>query len=530
MKKIFALTSIMLFAAAMLTTGCTKEKGNVFRLNVQEFTGADKTTIGSNNSTVWTTGDRLWINNVQATVSTSATSSTATLDDEVTAVGGMLYAFYPGRATDVSFSAENTAYTYTLPESYSYSVNELKSPMASRCAHTERILNFSNLCTMLKLEFVVIPSEVTITSESTAITGQFTATYNGSGWEVNTPAATSSNKTLTISNPNWASVMYVPLPYGTHKLTITGKTFTRAMTSEQTMVKSTLYPIKCAHAFSVSGSQKVFFSPGNFEYKNTSVYFERWILGVPSGGNNGKRYTQDGNDCARFAEIQWHRNQSNNRTFERRGFTTYSWPTTNGYWLDLFGWGTGNIPGYNLATAVRLIGNTEYENFTDWGTRYGDRLNANSHTTGNWYTMNQTQWSYLLNLTTNSARNGKSRIGSVNSIPGLIIAPDDFSGSLPASIDSITWINNYQTKGVVFLPSAGCMDYQPSEDWSWGYVSNRAGYWTSTEYNDRQAYFVKIPEGASGNPSITYEELNQSLTNDGNKPAKISVRLVQNAD
>ena len=527
MKKIFGLTSIVLFAAAVLMTSCNNEKEQVFGLEMEEFNGVGKTTMGTSNSTSWTVGDPIMVNDVSATVQSGATVSLST---PVQAVGGMFYSFYAGRASNVSFDAENTSYSYTLPTAYQYSANELKAPMAGLCPAEERVIRFANICTMLRLEFVVIPTEVTITSENTAITGEFTAAYNGTDWVVTAPEATSSNNTLTISNPNWASVMYVPLPAGNHKLTITGKTFTRAMSSAQNMQKSTFYPIKCAHAFSVSGSQKVFFSPGNFEYYNRSDYgsIANW------GGNQGLNSNSDANDCARFSPNQWDRKLSANRQEGKYGLVTRAVPATNA-WLDIFGWGTGFIPGYNRADATGTGSIIGYDEFFDWGTHYGTRLNNNSHCVGNWFTLNRTQWEYLLNLTSNNTRNGKCRIGSVNGVNGLIIAPDDYSGTLPQTINSSTWTSNYQKKGVVFLPAGGHMNYLANVNHSWGFNQEINGYWTSTPVTSgtfayRNAYFVSLPNSTSGNPSISTESMCRTALNNGNRPGKISVRLVQYAN
>lgn len=535
MRKVISKSTIILFAAVMLMTGCKNEKEQIFKLDIPEFTGEDKTTFGSGNTTLWAPGDPVLINSTTCAVQSNGT---ITVNDPVEAVNRMFYSLYAGRATNGTFNGEN-GYTLTMPNSYTYNANELKATMLGVCEYNDHIqqhtIRYANVCTLLKLEFVTIPDQVVITSANTAINGDFSYVYNGEDWVATAPAPTTANKTLTINNPSYASVLYIPLPAGNHQLTIVGKTFTKAMARAVEMQKGVFYPIKCAHAFSVSASRKVFFSPGNFEYKNTSTYFTDWVAG-PVGGNNGRMYTEDGTVCARFALNQWDRKQANNRDFRNvtglfgTVLATYAWPKTDGAWIDLFGWGTGTIPGYNYATAVGTSAIIAYDDFNDWGTFYGDRLNANSHTTGSWFTMNQGQWSYLLNLTNNAMRSGKSRIGSVNGVPGLIIAPDDYSGSLPASITSTNWVNDYQKHGVVFLPSGGCMDYQPAENWSWGFISSTAGYWTSNEYNDRQAYYVKIPEGASGNPSIQYGKVNQSLTNNGNKPAKLSVRLVQYAN
>ncbi|MDY6289549.1 MAG: hypothetical protein SPM02_08875, partial [Bacteroidales bacterium] len=147
----------------------------------------------------------------------------------------------------------------------------------------------------------------------------------------------------------------------------------------------------------------------------------------------------------------------------------------------------------------------------------------------------RTQWSYLLNLTSNDKRSGKCRIGSVNGVNGLIIAPDDFNQSLPQTISSTDFVNNYQKKGVVFLPAGGHMNYLANVNHSWGFSQEVNGYWTSTPvsgetFDYRKAYHVSLPNSNSGSPTIAVESMCRTALNNGNRPGKINVRLVQYAN
>lgn len=534
MKKIFAISAVALIAASTLMTGCNKDKEQVFQLNPPEFNGLEKTTLNGN-QTYWANGDVLDINGVRGTVSTAAQTSTVTLNGTVTAVNNLFYSFYGGRATNVQYNGNN-GYSYTMPSSYTYYAGELKVPMAGSCLDNERTIQFSNICTVLKLDFVVIPNQVVITSESTALTGDFTATYDGSSWTVTPPAATSSNKTITINNPNYASTIYVPLPAGTHKLTITGKTFTIPMKSAQNMQKGYIYPLTCAHKFTVNTTHNatntgyVYFSPGNFQYYNTSNY---------SLTNQGRNANQDASyhTYARFANNQWDRVQGANISSNGR-------PATGGTWIDLFGWGTGFIPGYNYFAHNGGSGVIAYDDFNDWGSYYSIHVNSTSHCTGSWFTMSDDQWRVLLNITNNSARNGLSCMGTVNGVRGLIIAPDNYntlrnltgaaSLSMGMTITITDWTNKYQKLGVVFLPGdCGYASYWTGYVDSFQYESGMTGYWTSHENGagDRYADFLKFPQNTSSMPTISNERLSRSTvgTLAGNKIARLSVRLVQSA-
>ena len=531
MRKIISKTSIVLFAAALFMVGCKNETEQVFKLEMPEYTGEDKTTFGAGNTTLWTAGDPVLINSTSGNVQSSSSIS---FSSPISPINNMFYSFYAGRATDPSFNETNCSYTFTMPTSYTYTANQLQAPMVGQCSYigpnAVHTIIYSNICTLLKLEFVVIPDQVTITSENSALAGVFTETYANGEWTLTAPTATSANKTLTISNPNYASVMYVPLPAGQHKLTITGKTFTKVMNQTVNMQKGVFYAIKCAHKFSVSASRQVFFSPGNFEYYNRSDYgsIANW------GGDMGNFYTDDRADCARFSPNQWDRKLAANRQEGRYGLITRAVPATN-TWIDLFGWGTGTIPGYNRADASSTSATIGYDQFNDWGTFYGDKLNNNSHCVGSWFTLSRTQWSYLLNLTSNDKRSGKCRIGSVNGVNGLIIAPDDFNQSLPQTISSTDFVNNYQKKGVVFLPAGGHMNYLANVNHSWGFSQEVNGYWTSTPvsgetFDYRKAYHVSLPNSNSGSPTIAVESMCRTALNNGNRPGKINVRLVQYAN
>lgn len=524
MKNLFSKTSLVLFAAAMLMAGCKNEAEQTFKLEIPEYTGEDKTTFGSGNTTLWTPGDAVLINSTTGNVQSTRTIS---FSDPISPIDNMFYSFYAGRATGAAFNEATLSYTYTMPTSFSYSENQLQAPMVGQCAYIGpdaiHTIQYSNICTLLKLEFVVIPSEVTITSESSAIAGEFSATYADGEWTVTAPAATSANKTLTISNPNWASVMYVPLPAGSHKLTITGKTFTKAMARAVTMQKSVFYPIKCAHKFSVSANSQVYFSPGNFQYYNNSTY---------SGSNlYGNMFSS--NDQAQFAVNQWDRIYRDNLDLDGTLITTGR-PRRG--WIDLFGWGTGSIPGYIYATSTGTSNIIAYDDFSDWGTNYSGILNRTSHTVGSWRTLSRDQWQYLLNLTSNAKRSGKCRIATVNDVSGLMIAPDDFTGSLPASATAAVFNENYQKKGVVFLPNGGYMHHRETIVNSWGFSGQESmgGYWTSTENQPggflnttNRAYFVKL---TTSGYSVTDENIQDNSLWNRNKPCKLSVRLVQNAN
>ena len=103
--------------------------------------------------------------------------------------------------------------------------------------------------------------------------------------------------------------------------------------------------------FSVSPTQKVYFSTGNLQYNITQ---KSW----------------------RFAENQW---DSVGHIIGR--YSGRKLPSYNG-WMDLFFWGTGNNPKYR----------GEKKTFTDWG--HNKILNGGNQE-NLWRTLDEDEWMYI---------------------------------------------------------------------------------------------------------------------------------------
>ena len=71
-----------------------------------------------------------------------------------------------------------------------------------------------------------------------------------------------------------------------------------------------------------------------------------------------------------------------------------------------------------------------------------------------WHTLSQPEWAYLLG--DSMERNGKHKNGvTVNGTKGLIIAPDNFEGTIENSYTDSEWETAEINDGLVFLPAAG---------------------------------------------------------------------------
>lgn len=518
-KQLFGIISFAFVAAFMLMTSCTKEEGNIYRLKIHQYTSADKTSLGTDGTTLWSDGDVIYVNGTDNTVPISnAGANCSTEISQDVLLDDRLYCFYAGNSTMAGFDATTKTFTYTMPSIINYDGTKLNAPMVG--ANDGNDVDFENICTMLKLEFLKIPTSITITSENTAISGAgFTARYNGSSWSVTTPAATDDNKTITISNNNYMPYVYVPLPAGNHKLTITATNVdTKEMTSSVVMVKNTIYPIHFAHPFSVSATKKVYFSPGNLIFNNTE---NAWS----------------------FAENQWGYIGSDNvsSSYVANVIDLFCWGTS-GYYSEIINtnlnqWAPRNpfiryvssMSGFNSTSDGRDIKKTNY----DWG--WYNRVVNGGYSNQLWFAMSKSEWEYLL------SRENKKGFAQVNGVNGLIILPDDFpnnmninqtTGYTSNSYTPDTW-SELEKAGAVFLPAAG---YRSTT------ATQPAGYCNPTtnstvsynSSNDFGRYWTATTDGTPNNEDYIWSV---NITSASCNLAKIkysykfgnSVRLVRDA-
>lgn len=235
--------------------------------------------------------------------------------------------------------------------------------------------------------------------------------------------------------------------------------------------------------FSVSASQRVYFSQGNLQYKAS-------------------------NGTWRFATNQ----------YDYIGEANSNISSSYSGWIDLFGWGTsgwncGNTcyrpwdtnrngsfygpPGNNNLTG-------SYAN-SDWG-RY-NAISNGGNSSGTWRTLTYEEWRCVFKTrnTSSGIRYAKARVNNVN---GVILLPDNWSSSYytlyntnssGASfssniISSSTWTSSLQSHGAVFLPVAGYR-FDTSV-----YVVGGAGYYWSASYrNSHLACLVHFDDGSFSN-------------------------------
>ena len=203
--------------------------------------------------------------------------------------------------------------------------------------------------------------------------------------------------------------------------------------------------------FSVSGTKKVVFSPGNLRYRAST---NTWSFAAG-------QYVDVGENNSKIS------------------------PTYSG-WIDLFGWGTGNNPTLTSTDAK------DYAEFVDWGVNsIGHRdwdVDAPESKPNVWRTPTHDEWVYLYNKRTDAA---KLRGGAtVNNVVGYMFLPDTWELPSGISFNADTYdagSNKYtlaewqkmEKNGAVFLPCAGCRN-------SKGEIQSyrtEGFYWSSTLYD-----------------------------------------------
>lgn len=172
---------------------------------------------------------------------------------------------------------------------------------------------------------------------------------------------------------------------------------------------------------------------------------------------------------------------------------------------DLFGWGTGDAPN-------KVSDNDDYGTFTDWGTNA--ITNGGNTENSGWRTLTKDEWVYLFYSRENAAT--LFGFGSVNSMNGLIILPDNWTTPEGASFTASTTLgltnlgsyyhndnnDNYshntytaeqwavmESAGAVFLPAAA---YRHGEDSNIYFTGWGGFYWSSTPSSTDKAYYLNF--------------------------------------
>ena len=275
--------------------------------------------------------------------------------------------------------------------------------------------------------------------------------------------------------------------------------------------------------FSVSASQKVWFSKGNLQYKASS---HTW----------------------RFAENQWDfvGSYSNYGTVYENGEKCDNLLASSTYngWIDLFGWGTSGYAHGAVSyqpwspsddySDYYAYGNSSYNLYdqtgkADWGY---NAISNGGNTTNKWRTLTQQEWNYVIHQrnTPSGVCFAKARLAGND---GLILLPDNWSSEYyslnDVNTDKADFSSNVITalqwtaleqNGAIFLPLAGSrvlFDFP-------NYVHYAGDYWSASRYDGsgtgnhlaHKFHFAK------------YEVCTNGHWDCDNRSTGLSVRLVRN--
>ncbi len=226
--------------------------------------------------------------------------------------------------------------------------------------------------------------------------------------------------------------------------------------------------------FSISGTEKVYFSRGNLKYK----------IGSDATSNASWKFFPDQDSSHALTEPA-----SSSKMYLKNTYQNH--PGIDG-WVDLFLFGAnGNsIQPQKLPHAVSSVPSSPISpSDNDWGCRVGD---------GQWFTLSEDQWSYLLGTRTMFAPNGTLNEGRFavairrddqgNDRYVLVIFPDKYwvQTSQVESVASEEVIDDakyakLQAAGVAILPATGKITNGSGRDRNyiiWNGLSTFY-YWTS---------------------------------------------------
>lgn len=233
--------------------------------------------------------------------------------------------------------------------------------------------------------------------------------------------------------------------------------------------------------FSVSPTQKVYFSQGNLQYQAST---NTW----------------------RFAENQWDyvggvQYYSSDFYGNVNGSSNNDISPTYSGWIDLFGWGTSGYEHCQIAYQPWSISATpddyyaygmvscnlfDFSGEADWGF---NAISNGGKQENLWRTPTVEEWQYLFygRNTTSHAHYAKACVNGAN---GIILIPDNWGDSVfqlnQADVSSAEfetnivsdslWKNYYEKEGMVFLPVTGERDPRTPGTFQIG----TSRYWSST--------------------------------------------------
>ena len=564
-KNIFkAVALAMLMPAMMLTTACSNEddlvnntantentinKGYALPVTVNVTREGDAGTRATYNESTrkleFSAGDKLFVYSynggsageyagVLDWVSDGTFSGTITTQNPYT---GTIDALLSGGdpAAAVLLPAGYGDYGYLSTEGNSgryndeYAEDYTKAFVASTTEKTAKALaveQFSFENANYSGGFALVPNNAILSFTITGLTAStnVTATIKkGEDVLVSGSVTTdgSGNATFAMGIESAAEINPLTLTVGGKEITITS-TNTVFDAGKIYKITRNAIPGALVGQFSVSSTDKVYFSKGNLQYtKSTGIWSfmdHQYSTVETTDQAIGDDYAnQDVVSLFGWGTSGW----NNGNTYYQPYNTAYvsSSGSSKGYG---YGPKDGSTYTYNLTGT--------YAN-ADWG---HNAISNGGNTANTWRTLTKDEWTYLFNTRSASTVNGTenaryAKAYLFGTTHGVIIFPDVYSHpagvTAPTGINatsSTSWYGNKYTAtdwakmeaaGCVFLPAAGWRDATTIRK-----VNEYVRYWTSTYYSASMAHNVGIE-----NTIMTPANYNQ-------KNYGYAVRLVHDAN
>ena len=508
MKKYTLYIICLLLAVAV--TSCKKEKEDSFlKGQMTEFHG-QKAYIDGLNYSCFQIDDQIQVNGQTCRVSGVSSGNHICTISGAQESGSGYYAFYPaGMINNVSLSGGFSNVTVTLPRVQTYREENnnqiIDNPMAGYLAPSSETttIQFNNLCALLKVR---VASNWTLDSIQVKLNGAELwgkCTVDVTNWklDLNNGEHDTKYETVSLVFPNGMNLssslpngktFYIVVPqttiftdankndvivqiYGRYKTATVSKSYSKELTADQSVAYNTI---------------------------NTLPTITRMEVGVgvftveaATNGNPARKVTfAPGNLVRNHSTHEWH--------FPGKPYHGVSTASYDYYFSY-----SDNLPSSN-----------------DWG--WVNTVSGNPPHT--WRVPTRPEWIFIL---TGNRGNTKNFVYQrVNVTYGLIIFPDNYSGSIPTGTVGETAWNEYDAAGCIFLPAHGYGNspYDGTQNTHYGYYAMSNSYNTYTNPTSSRYNCFKFQNNAVSNSNGQGVNNVTGLNCDENISGKggVNVRLV----
>lgn len=512
----------MFVLATMAMVACEKENPNAGKLQlVAEGMGGNTKLAINGNSSYWVDGERVNINGTEYAITVN--SGSAYVDEDVSVTAPYLGVYPAGIINSIS----GHSYTLTLPAEYTYAtttynsqtMQNLASPMVAY-ANGGNQLYFKHVTAAVNVQVInyhydydIVVDSIEVSSNNYKLNGSvvinmenvaaddFVVDAQSGSTDAEKKVKMKFGSGLLVASGNSTMVQVPVLPVAAdNKFTVkiavhrADQTSVTAILSRTQTTGGALARAYAGYAlytlggpFTVnSDGKKVIFSKGNLQYhpKNKAWQF------APN------QYDAIGADNENIAD-------------DYDG------------WIDLFGWGTGDVPTKKTTT----VG--DYSSYNEWG----------ANISSEWYTLEKDEWLWLLGPSTGTITpgtncratttfgllgtdkdNARFVLSMIDNINGMIIFPDNYCHPADATVSYNNAAHNakvsynkfrvsaenwkkMQIAGAVFLPAGGWR--KGSGESSVNDINSYGLYWSKTSYSDNNCYTMYFMSG-NFNPIKNY--------------------------